>query len=132
MIEQARREAPLEACGMLSGINHTVTTLHEMTNADQSEDHFSLQPEEQFAAAKKMRAANEVPLAVYHSHPASPARPSREDIRLAFMPDIVYVILSLLEPEQPELRGFYIHEDEVTPVPLKIVNDSAVTAQKGR
>lgn len=124
MIAQARREAPLEACGILSGANQQVANMHEMTNADHSEDHFSLLPEEQFATIKKIRAADETMLAVYHSHPASPARPSEEDIRLAFMPGIIHVILSLLNPDQPEIKGFRIDDNAVAPVSIVITEAS--------
>ncbi|HDP35554.1 MAG TPA: M67 family peptidase [Candidatus Hydrogenedentes bacterium] len=123
MTEQARREAPLEACGILSGRDGVALTLHEMTNADASEEHFTMLPAEQFAVAKRIRAANEEMLAVYHSHPASPARPSREDIRLAFMPDMIYVILSLLDPKRPDVKGFRMDGDDVVAVALEITDE---------
>ncbi len=47
-------------------------------------------------------------LAIHHSHPAPPARPSAEDIRLAVTPDVVHTILSLADPDSPVLRGFSI------------------------
>jgi proteasome lid subunit RPN8/RPN11 len=57
---------------------------------------------------------------VYHSHPASPARPSQEDIRLAFDPSINYIIVSLVSPE-PDLRAFLIRNGIVTPEPVEVV-----------
>ena len=53
-------------------------------------------------------------LAVYHSHPESPARPSEEDIRLALTPGVSYVIVSLQDPGQPVIRSFRISDGVVT------------------
>ena len=51
-------------------------------------------------------------LANWHSHPASPSRPSQEDLRLANDPSIRYAILSLLDGE-PKLNSFKILNGEV-------------------
>jgi len=48
----------------------------------------------------------------WHSHPASPSRPSQEDLRLANDPTIRYAILSLLDGE-PKLNSFKILNGEV-------------------
>jgi proteasome lid subunit RPN8/RPN11 len=58
-------------------------------------------------------------LAIYHSHPETPARPSEEDIRLALTPDVVYIIISVAEPT-PVIKGFYIEDNNVTEVHLTI------------
>ncbi|MBU0571515.1 MAG: M67 family metallopeptidase [Candidatus Omnitrophica bacterium] len=107
IIEQGKREAPLEACGYLAGEDGVISKHYEMTNVDASEEHFSLDPKEQFAAVKGSRSEGLDILAVYHSHPASPARPSNEDIKLAYDPNIVYVIVSLQE-ENNAVRAFNI------------------------
>ena len=58
--------------------------------------------------------------AIYHSHPASSARPSAEDIRLAFTPDVIYVIVSLQDANVPVAKGFLINNGNVTEVPVKV------------
>ena len=68
-----------------------------MENTDSSGEHFSLNPEEQFAVVKDMRTRGIKLMAVYHSHPETPARPSVEDIRLAYDPGLSYVIVSLAD-----------------------------------
>ncbi|MDP6046789.1 MAG: Mov34/MPN/PAD-1 family protein, partial [Phycisphaerae bacterium] len=83
ILDQARQEAPIESCGMLAGAEGKVSKLYRMTNADAAHDHFTLTPEEQFAVVKDIRAEGLAMLAIYHSHPATPARLSQEDIRLA-------------------------------------------------
>ncbi len=118
--EQAEEEAPLEACGYLAGKEGFITSRYKMTNVDKSETHFSLDPKEQFQVAKSVRADGSNLIAVYHSHPASPARPSEEDIRLAHDSSIIYVIVSL-ENENRTCGAFTIKNGMVTPEPLDIV-----------
>jgi len=123
MLQQAKAEAPIEACGILAGRNGQVESLYKMTNVDQSSDHFMMAPVEQFKVVKDIRAAYLEMLAIYHSHPESPARPSQEDIRLALMPDVVYVIVSLQNTNTPVLKGFLVENENVTEVPVKIVKE---------
>ncbi len=122
MIEQARSEAPLEACGILAGTGQKVRKLYQMTNTDASGDHFMMEPAEQFQTARDIRAAGLRMLAIYHSHPETPARPSTEDMRLALTPDVVHVIVSLQDPERPLTKGFEIRDGQTTEVEVAIVN----------
>lgn len=92
VVAQARRDLPFESCGYLLGNGDTVTEDYPMTNVDHSSEHFSFDPKEQFAAVKHARNNNFKVLANWHSHPASPSRPSSEDIRLANDPNILYAI----------------------------------------
>jgi proteasome lid subunit RPN8/RPN11 len=118
--KQAEEEAPLEACGYLAGKEGVVTTRYPMTNVDQSEIHYSFDPEEQFRVIKTVRDSGLEIIAAYHSHPESPARPSEEDIRLAHDFSIIYVIVSL-ENSKRTCGAFTIKEGMVTPEPLKII-----------
>lgn len=101
LIAQARHDAPNEACGYLLGKStesgDVVTENYWMENQDHSAEHFSFAPKDQFEALKYARAKGLKILANWHSHPASPSRPSEEDIRLANDPSIRYAILSLFE-----------------------------------
>ena len=101
LINQAQQEAPNETCGYLLGITTTdgdiVTENYWMENIDHSPEHFSFAPKDQFAALKHARSKSLKILANWHSHPASPSRPSQEDLRLANDPTIRYAILSLHE-----------------------------------
>lgn len=120
MVEQVRTQAPIEACGILAGADDRVEKLYEMTNADRSSRHFMMEPREQFAAVKDMRTAGLKMLAIYHSHPETPARPSVEDLRLALTPDVVYVIISLRNTDAPVVKGFLIENGTITPVPVEV------------
>ena len=99
LIEQARRDAPDESCGYLLGERtdegDVITENYWMENIDHSPEHFAFAPKDQFAALKYARSKGLRILANWHSHPASPSRPSQEDLRLANDPSIRYAILSL-------------------------------------
>jgi proteasome lid subunit RPN8/RPN11 len=115
LISQARQDAPNETCGYLLGTSSEdgdiVTENYEMENIDHSPEHFSFNPKDQFAALKYARSKGLKILANWHSHPASPSRPSQEDIRLANDPTIRYAILSL--HEGVHLNAFRIINGEI-------------------
>ena len=69
-------------------------------------------PEDLFAAQRAMREREEELLAIYHSHPrSSDPQPSATDVRLAYYPSAVYLIVGL-GSEEPCLRAFQISERE--------------------
>ena len=122
MIGQAREGFPFEACGILGGKGNIVSAIYPMTNTDASRDHFMMDPREQFSVVKALRSQELEMLAVYHSHPATPARLSDEDLRLAFTPGISYVIVSLADPSAPEVRSFRIADKKVGSEELRIIH----------
>ncbi len=124
MLAQAHAEAPVEACGILAGHENRVLELYKMSNSDQSTDHFMMAPEEQFAVVKNIRTKGLEMLAIYHSHPGSPARPSAEDVRLALTSGVLYVIVSLQEATKPQIRGFSIEAEVVGESAVKIVEEN--------
>lgn len=111
LIDQAKKDAPLETCGYLLGNDDVVTENYWMENIDHSPEHFSFAPKDQFAALKYARSKGLKILANWHSHPVSPSRPSQEDIRLANDPGIRYAIISL--HQGIHLNSFKILKGEV-------------------
>jgi len=107
IITHAKIDLPNEACGYLAGNDGIVTQAYQLTNIDHSPEHFSFDPAEQFKTVKDVRNKGLQILANYHSHPETPSRPSQEDVRLAFDPDISYVIISLAEAK-PVIKSFRI------------------------
>ena len=107
IIKHAQKELPNEACGYLAGQNGIIIKAFEMTNIDKSSEHFSFEPAEQFSVFREVRKLGLSIIANYHSHPSTPSRPSEEDIRMAYDPDISYVIISLAEKD-PVIRSFKI------------------------
>lgn len=115
IVDQARREIPDECCGYLggkkSGQDIFIKKAYPLTNIDHSNEHFSMDPKEQFNAIKTIRNEGFIMIGNYHSHPESPSRPSEEDKRLAFDPNILYGILSL-EKEEPVFNLFKVDKDK--------------------
>ena len=112
IVTHSRSALPNEACGLVAG--HiagdgvkNVSEVYCLKNIDQSPEHFSMSSEEQFAAVADMRRRGIVLLGNFHSHPSTPARPSEEDIRLAFDKSLSYLIISLSQAE-PVLKSFII------------------------
>jgi len=120
IILHAKKDLPNECCGYLAGKGAYVTAAYALKNIDDSHEHFSFDREEQFAAIKDMRKKDLVPIAVYHSHPETPARPSKEDIRLAYDSDISYLIISLAR-KVPDIKLFKIRKDLVEKVEIEII-----------
>lgn len=123
IIRQAREHSPVECCGVLAGETTgediAVVDIYPMKNIDNSPEHFSLDPQEQFQVCYFIRDRGLKLLGNYHSHPATPARPSNEDIRLAYDPDAVYMIVSLAG-EEPVLKCFFIRSGSYEEIPLAI------------
>lgn len=115
MLAHARACLPEEACGLLAGADSAgrrqIEKVYLLENADHSPYHFSIAPQAQLAALLDMRGQGLALLGNWHSHPETPSRPSPEDIRLAYDPDVSYMILSLAE-EEPVLRSFQIRGGE--------------------
>jgi len=120
LIAHAREGFPLEVCGILGGVGEDISLVYRMTNTDASNEHFMMEPREQFAVVKDLRSKGLSMLAVYHSHPETPARPSEEDIRLALTPGVSHVIISLADPQQPVVKSFRIDQGKVVPEPVEI------------
>lgn len=115
ILSHAKSELPNEACGLIageiSGNDKLIRKVYMLTNVDHSNEHFSLDPKEQLAAVKDMRKNGLLPLGNWHSHPESPSRPSDEDKRLAYDSTASYMILSLMNIENPVLNSFKIQGD---------------------
>lgn len=115
ILEHAKSVVPEEACGLIAGTieegNKIIRKVYILTNIDHSNEHFTLDPKEQLAAVKDMRANGFAPLGNWHSHPESPSRPSEEDKRLAYDSKASYMILSLMDADNPVLNSFHIEGD---------------------
>ncbi len=120
IVAHARNELPNEACGYLAGDDGVVTHSYQLTNIDHSPEHFSFDPAEQFQTVRDARNKGLQIVANYHSHPATPARPSVEDIRLAYDPEISYLIISLAS-NQSDVKSFRIKDSIVEKEEIIIV-----------
>ena len=115
--EHALSLRPDEACGLVAGKqaddgSRTIEKVYLLTNMDHTSEHFTIDPREHLNAVKDMRANGITPLGNWHSHPASPSRPSEEDKRLANDSLASYLILSLEKEGEPVLNAFHIEGPE--------------------
>jgi proteasome lid subunit RPN8/RPN11 len=114
ILAYAKAAAPIECCGLVGGDPHgNASSLYPMRNvADDKLVSYEAAPEDLLAAQRKMRERGEELLAIYHSHPlaAEPA-PSETDVRLAYYPKAVYLIVGLAGPK-PVIRAFRISKRE--------------------
>ena len=113
-------EFPNEACGILSGKDNIVEKVYKMTNIDKSNVSYMMDPKEQFQVMKELRNTGKKMVAIYHSHPHSPAFPSAKDVTLAFYSDSIYLIVGLTDRERPEIRAFEIIEGKISEVKTEV------------
>lgn len=152
MIAHAQELAPHECCGLLSGKDQTVSEHYRITNilANMAEGDLSrfegaklsdlkrLSPEERADIAFQMdaremamaqrdiRSKEQDLIGFYHSHTASPARPSQTDITIAMefesyrqklnLPEPLHLIISLEKAKRPDIRAYRIQNSHATEV----------------
>ncbi len=119
IIDHARRDAPRECCGIIAGRDGSPQRVYATTNVAEGNALYEIDPSELVELEfREMPSAGTELMAIYHSHPVSPAFPSATDIALAFWPDAVYLICSLEQPSQPAIRGFRIRDSAVSELKL--------------
>lgn len=114
IVEHCQGEYPKEACGILAGIESRISKVYKMANTSDNPDTcYFMKPEEQLRIFKEMRHSKIEMLEIYHSHSNSPAYPSQRDCEMAFYPEVDYVIISLKDFNNPEVRAFKITEGKI-------------------
>ncbi len=120
IFDHCNREYPNEACGILAGRGTIVEKVYSLTSENPSPTFYQIEAQEQFRVLREMRDAGRDLVGIYHSHPAGRAYPSSTDVELAFYPEAVYVIVSLIERQDPCVKGYTIVDGKVTEVSLNI------------
>jgi proteasome lid subunit RPN8/RPN11 len=113
IVEQGLREFPNECCGLIAAEDGVPIKVFPMTNADASPATYRLDGKEQLRIFDELEERGWDLWAIYHSHTHSEAYPSETDVRLAFYPEALYLLLSLSDRSAPVLRSFRIREGEV-------------------
>jgi [CysO sulfur-carrier protein]-S-L-cysteine hydrolase len=117
VIAHAQGDAPNECCGYMRLNDGHVDEVFRAQNLRNSPYGYEIDP-------KSLLAANDLDddgfgVAIYHSHPRSPAEPSQTDINLAHYPHWLYVIVSLAD--QPSMRAWRIADGRVEEEPVDVV-----------
>jgi proteasome lid subunit RPN8/RPN11 len=133
VIDLAKRDAPNETCGIIGGKNNRALKIFALPNdSPEPRVEYNAAPLALLEAFREIESRGWEHLAIYHSHPASPAYPSPTDIARAFYPDVIYLLVSLMNPRQASVRSFRIIEGKVEEVTLEIEekNESSRTNQR--
>lgn len=122
MVDHGLAAFPNEACGMLAGKEGRPVKFFAMANADASPASYRLDPREQLEAANEIEDEDWQTMGIFHTHTHTEAYPSPTDQdrafwppvgsepRMAMFPDAYYLIMSLSDRSNPDLRAFRIHE----------------------
>ena len=120
MIGHALEERPFEACGLLAGQGGAITRAFRARNKEQSAVRYEIDPRDLIRLFREIDDADLELLGIYHSHTHTQAYPSATDIRLAYYPDALYFVVSLMDERAPYVRAFRIVEGQVSEEPIEI------------
>ena len=121
MVAHAREDLPNECCGMIGGRDGEATEVVRVSNAAASPLRYEMDPQEQYNALKTIEDGGAELLAIYHSHTKSAAYPSQTDVNQAVAwPDQIYVIVSLADPESPEVKAYLLKDLKIADVALDV------------
>ena len=125
MVAHAKADRPNECCGILAGPDGKVMKAYRMSNVEASPYRFSMDPGELSRVDSEAGDNDWELLAIYHSHTGSEAYPSDTDVRIAggtagLWPDVRYVLVSLMDIDNPIVRIFQITDGVVIEEPLEI------------
>jgi proteasome lid subunit RPN8/RPN11 len=118
MIAHVDEHAPLEACGLLAGLNSKVESVIGVTNQTRSAVRFEMDPFEQLKAFEWIESNNLELVGIFHSHPAGPETVSPTDIAEAAYA-VVNVILARVN-DSWRARGFWIEDGTFKEIPLLV------------
>jgi [CysO sulfur-carrier protein]-S-L-cysteine hydrolase len=121
MVAHCQREAPLESCGVLGGVDARVSSLHPLRNIKASETRYLGDPKELVAAYVALRERGADILAIYHSHPSGEAIPSRIDLAENHYGETPQIIVSL-KGEAPQVRIWQLAADSFEELPWRIID----------
>lgn len=121
MVAHALEDDPNECCGILAGPENNVEKLYRMSNTENSPYRYNMDPRELYLTYREIEDYGWDIIAIYHSHTHSPAYPSTTDVRLATWPDAYYILISLLDHDQPPVNAFRIVDGEIAEEQLRII-----------
>jgi proteasome lid subunit RPN8/RPN11 len=113
ILAHLRTWLPAEGCGLLAtsfepdGNAERVAQFYPGSNVHRSPTSFEMDPKEVVAALKEIEASGRRLGAIVHSHPTSTATPSPTDLRQAFYPGALMVIVSFANAA-PNVRAWRV------------------------
>ena len=119
LISHCKDASPNEACGILAEKKIRPQRFTKWPTSKNLPVSYLMDSKEQFKVMKDLREKNLKMLAIFHSHPSSPAYPSAKDLNLAFYEDSIYIIVSLMEKE-PVVKGYSMKEGKIEEVAIAV------------
>jgi proteasome lid subunit RPN8/RPN11 len=115
---------PLEACGLLAGVEEPggrgrVSELFQTRNVAESSRIYEVDGRDLLRADREAEARGGQLLGVYHSHTHTEAKPSPTDVKQAPDPDWHYVLVSLRDVH-PSVRSWRIREGKIEEEPVVV------------
>jgi proteasome lid subunit RPN8/RPN11 len=120
IVEHAKQAYPNEGCGLLVG-RQAAERFIPVRNISGSESEYEMEPSQLIGGLRGLRDTGEQLIAIYHSHPRGPARPSRSDIERAYYPEAAHLIISLADPDHPCSAAFRIAGEEAVEVEVHVI-----------
>lgn len=135
LLRLAARARPHEACALLGGHRRRshleIDTVRVLPNRAPAPDRFLVDPLEALAAIDALRATGRAELGWFHSHPDSPAHPSRADACAAW-PGMSVVIAGWCTDGRQELRAYLPKPGQPLPrlhaVPLRVQRTTSTSS----
>jgi len=121
MLADVTIRAPIEACGLVAGQNNRSTKVYPLTNELQSPVRFQIAASEQIDAFMEIERNGWDLLAIYHSHPTGPDRPSETDLAEFAYPETLYLIWHFAN-QSWDCKAFRITENGDVEVPIQLIN----------
>ena len=126
MISYSQKCAPEEACGILFGViddnnDCVVAKCVMITNIEHSHMHYTMDQSEQMAANRLARKEGLKKVIIFHSHPKGPDRITREDVKLAIDTSIIWIVVSFVDNEFPDLKAFVIQDEESKSIQIDMI-----------
>ena len=126
IVAHAKADLPNECCGILAGRDGNVLKSYRMSNVEASPFRFSMDPGELVYVDNEAGDNGWELIAIYHSHTGSEAYPSDTDVRIAvgtaeLWPDVRYLLISLMNLDDPSIRIFQIISEEVTEESFEVI-----------
>jgi [CysO sulfur-carrier protein]-S-L-cysteine hydrolase len=118
--DHAKNLYPKEGCGLIAGAG-VGSRFVPIRNSLSSSTQFEMDPAELIPALRDIRERGEELLAIYHSHPHGPARPSTSDIERAYYPEAAHLIVSLADPARPQAAAFRILDGEALEIDVHVI-----------
>ena len=121
MVVHALEDRPNECCGMVAGKDGVAVEVLRGVNVAASPLRYEMTGQSFYDMFTAIENKGLDLIAIYHSHTKSTAYPSQTDVNQAqHWPEPIYVIVSLVDEEKPDVKGFHLADLKIVDAELEI------------